>query len=248
MQWDFLWVWVLVAAALLYAHHTSLGIERPLFIASLTAFIQLLILGFVLTFLFALEHPAVFVAVFLGMSLFGAWTAHRRVDLGRGSLLIAFGALSLASALVALVLLFVGVIKPIASQVIPLLGMVVGNALNIYTLAVERAIAQLRLSRPAIEGRLALGANTAQALADELKEAAKAGLIPIMNNLKTVGIVWIPGITVGMLLAGADPLTAVSYQLAIMYMMVGVSLFTLIFAFYLGRNRFIPVAFAKEAP
>ena len=247
MQWDFLWAWVLVAAALLYSHHLSLGVERPLLIASLVAFVQLLMLGFALTFLFALEHPLTFLGVFLGMSLFGAWTAHKRVDLGAKSLPIAFGSLALASALVAIVLLAVGVIQPVASQVIPILGMIVGNALNIYTLAIDRILTQLRLSRAGIEGRLALGASTAQALQDDLKEAAKAGLIPIMNNLKTVGIVWIPGITVGMLLAGADPLTAVSYQLAIMYMMVGVSLFTLIFAFYLGRNRFIPVAFAKES-
>jgi putative ABC transport system permease protein len=246
MQWDFLWAWVLVGLALLYAHHLALGVERSLLIASIAAFFQLLLLGFVLSILFALEHPLTFLGVFIGMSLFGAFTAHRRVNLGPGSFLIAFFTLLLASALVISVLLITGVIKPVASQLIPILGMVVGNALNIYTLAIERALAQLRLNRPAIEGRFALGATPAQALHDELKEAAKAGLIPIMNNLKTVGIVWIPGITVGMLLAGADPLTAVSYQLAIMYMMVGVSLFTLMIGFRLGRSRLIPVAFRGQ--
>lgn len=246
MQWDFLWVWVLVLAALFYSHRSGLGLEKPLLIASLTAFAQLLALGYALYYLFALSHPLIFLAVFVFMAAFGAYTARKRAPLGRGDFWVAFSALGAASAAVAAVLLLTGVIRPVAHQLIPLLGMIVGNSLNVYTLAIERVVAQIRQNRLQVEGRLALGANTRQALQDEMQAAAKAGMMPVMNNLQTVGIIWIPGITVGMLLAGADPLTAVSYQLAIMYMMVGVALFTTLFGFAFARNRLIPAAFKNE--
>lgn len=248
MEWDFLWVWVLVLAALFYSRRAGLGLEKPLFIASITAFIQLIALGYALYFLFALSHPLVFAAVFVFMTAFGAYTGRKRAPLGRGDFWVAFWSLGSASAAVAAVLLLTGVIRPVAHQLIPLLGMIVGNALNVYTLALERAVAQIKQNRLQVEGRLALGANTAQALAEELTAAAKAGLMPVMNNLQTVGIIWIPGITVGMLLAGADPLTAVSYQLAIMYMMVGVALFTTLFTFRFARARLIPQAFKSDVP
>lgn len=68
------------------------------------------------------------------------------------------------------------------------------------------------------------------ALNDNIKKATKASLLPTINQLETVGIVHIPGVTVGMLLAGADPLHAVSFQLVIMFMMVAIAMFTAIFA------------------
>lgn len=248
MEWDFLWVWVLVLAALFYSRRVGLGLEKTLLIASITAFVQLLLLGYALYYLFALSHPLVFAAVFLFMVGFGAYTARKRAPLGKGDFFVAFYSLGSAGIAVAGVLIATGVIKPVAHQMIPLLGMIVGNALNVYTLAIDRLTAQIRQNRSLVEARLALGASTAQALHDEMKAAAKAGMMPVLNNLQTVGIIWIPGITVGMLLAGADPLTAVSYQLAIMYMMVGVALFTTLFTFRFARNHLLPAAYKSETP
>ena len=62
------------------------------------------------------------------------------------------------------------------------------------------------------------------------KEAIKASLIPVNNMLQTIGVVAIPGITTGMLLAGAEPMKAISYQLVIIYMLVSVNLFSAIFS------------------
>lgn len=134
-------------------------------------------------------------------------------------------------------------------EMIPVGGMIIGNALNVYTQSVERFKGEVKNTVETIEGMIALGAPLKEALSFASRASVKAAMIPTLNMLQTVGIIHIPGITTGMLLAGADPLKAVSYQLAVMYMMVAVSLlaaaFTVMFSY---RSIFGAVFSAKLVP
>ena len=226
MEFKFLASYVLVLIALIYSYKERLGIEKGLFLSSIRAFIQLLILGYLLVFIFKLEHIWQLFCVLLFMVLFAAYTGEGRVKLGKHGYLISFLSIFTASFLVILSLLSIGVITTKPNEIIPVGGMVIGNSLNVYTLFVERLKNEVKSHLDIIENKVALGATLEKAIYEQIKASIKAALIPVMNTLQTVGIIHIPGITTGMLLAGAEPLKAVSYQLVIMYMMVAVALFT----------------------
>ena len=156
--------------------------------------------------------------------------------LGKGGLAVALAAMGTSTVLVIATLMAVGAVQPAAHEMIPIGGMVIGNALNVYALAVERMKGEVKNTLDAIEARFALGATEAEALHPPVRKAVKAAMIPVLNNLQTVGIVFIPGMMTGMLVAGAEPLNAVSYQLVVMYMIVAVSTFTAAFAALFARG------------
>ncbi len=228
MEMNFLFTYVLVLIALAYSKIEKLDLEREIFFASFRAFIQLLILGYFLIYIFEITNPFYLILTLIFMLLFATFTAQKRLKLENGYL-IGFLSLSISSTLVIIILLLVGVMTFSANEFIPLGGMIIGNGLNSYTLAINRFKSDVKTNISIIEGKVALGAQLKVALHEEMKNSIKASLIPVVNNLQTVGVVFIPGITVGMLLAGADPMKAVLYQLVIMYMIVGVSIFSSIF-------------------
>ncbi|MGM0622992.1 MAG: ABC transporter permease [Campylobacterota bacterium] len=233
MQYHFLLSYFLVFIAISYSIFKGLGLEKQIIINSLRALVQLFLLGLFLSYIFALEGVMYYLLVFVFMLLFAAYTAYKRV----GSFLIGFAAMGLASFLVLATLLTLQIISFNANELIPVGGMIIGNSLNIYTIFVDRYKNEITQNKPVIEQYLALGITQDAALSDINKKSIKAALIPIMNTLQTVGIIHIPGIMAGMIIAGADPMSAVMYQVVIMYMMLAVSLFTAIFAImFLQKN------------
>lgn len=230
MQYSFLASYLLIIFALWYSRREHFGLEKQILINSILAMVQLGLLGYALVYLFKLEHPALLFFVLLGMVSFGAYTARKRTPLGEHSFRIAFYTLAASSGIVFLSMMVFGVIHMIPNEMIPVGGMIIGNALNAFTQSIERFKGEVKNTVETIEGMIALGAPLKEALSFASKAAVKASMIPTLNMLQTVGIIHIPGITTGMLLAGADPLKAISYQLAVMYMMVAVSLLAAVFS------------------
>ena len=90
----------------------------------------------------------------------------------------------------------------------------------------ERLVSIITSSRLEIETHLSLGATPKQAVAAYRKDAIRAGLIPILNQMMVVGVVTLPGMITGQLLSGIDPLNAASYQILIMFMLAFANLTT----------------------
>jgi len=103
---------------------------------------------------------------------------------------------------------------------IPLSGMVVGNSMSALSIALERLFSDLRKKRDQVEMKLCLGADCREASADIVSDALRAGMMPSINSMMGVGLVFIPGMMTGQILAGADPLTAIRYQIVVMLMLV----------------------------
>jgi putative ABC transport system permease protein len=101
---------------------------------------------------------------------------------------------------------------------IPLLGMVLGNTMNGISLSIDHLLESLSERRAEVEMELALGASRWEAARGPLSQAIRRGMIPITNTMMVVGIVALPGMMTGQILAGADPLVAVKYQIMIMFM------------------------------
>jgi len=233
---------LLVLAAVGISAWAGLRLERDLITAALRALVQLLLLGLVLAALMAPGQPLalswLWVAV---MILFAGWTVHRRVPNVRGLWLLSMGAFA-ASAVVTLGVLFGAGVFPVTTMtVVPLAGLMIGNSMTATILVSRRIMAEFKDKRLEIEARLALGQPSAEAAKPYLREALRTALIPQIETTKAVGIVFLPGMMVGLLLAGVTPLDAVQAQVVIMYLVLGsVAVTTSVIALGMRRILFTP--------
>ena len=104
---------------------------------------------------------------------------------------------------------------------IPLLGMILGNTMTGISLGLQRLTEGARQRRAAIEAQLALGADRHKAMLPITRDALRAALMPIINSMSATGLVSLPGMMTGQILAGVAPLEAVKYQLLIMFLIAG---------------------------
>jgi putative ABC transport system permease protein len=120
---------------------------------------------------------------------------------------------------------------------IPLLGMVLGNTMNGISLGLDRLTQDAAQRRPIIEARLALGQDWQRAISDSRREAMRVGMIPIINAMSAAGIVSLPGMMTGQILAGTPPVEAVKYQILVMFLIAGGTGFGTMVAVSLAARR-----------
>ena len=220
---------ILVLIPSFITYKLKIGIEKEILKNSIRALLQLTALGFILGFLFKIKNPLFYVPIVLFMLLYSSFIAKKRTNY---SYISAFLSLTFATTIILLIMISLKIISLKPNEFIPISGMIIGNALNTYTLTIERLKREITLQKELIEAFIAIGAKYSDALKIMQREAIKAALIPVNNMLQTIGVVAIPGITTGMLLAGASPLKAVSYQIVIIYMLVSINLFSSLFGSY----------------
>jgi putative ABC transport system permease protein len=105
--------------------------------------------------------------------------------------------------------------------ILPILGMVLGNTMTAVALVLERLNEAAQRERAAIEARLALGARRYEALGEPLRSALRTGMMPMLNAMATTGVVALPGMMTGQIIAGIDPVGAAKYQVLIMFLIAG---------------------------
>jgi len=236
---------VLVVAAGAISLAFRLGIARRLGVAALRTVLQLGLIGLVLRKVFALESATLVIALVLAMTVLAAReAASRTARTYRGILLDAFLAMSASCLLVGGIVtqVVVGVTPWYAPQyVIPLLGMILGNSLTGVALCLDRFLEHLASRHAEVELRLAFGATRREALAEPLRTAVRTGLVPIINSMAAAGIVSLPGMMTGQILAGSPPLQAVAYQIVVMFMIAAaVALGSMIIALVAARRLAAP--------
>jgi putative ABC transport system permease protein len=200
----------------------GLGLEKRLAIAALRTTVQLFLVGYLLVFIFEATSPLLILVVVLLMTLAASRAAVQRPSRAyRGIYLQTFLTLLVTgSATTAAVTQVVIGVEPWyqPQYVIPLLGMVFGNSLTGVSLCLDHLLETLDERRDRIEMALALGATAWESARDSLRDAVRRGMIPIINSMMVAGIVSLPGMMTGQILAGADPLTAVAYQIIVLFM------------------------------
>jgi putative ABC transport system permease protein len=105
-----------------------------------------------------------------------------------------------------------------ATALVPLGSMIIANSMNTCAQVLERYASDLKLNAGRVEAALALGASSTVAALPYAKNATNAALIPSLNSLRSLGIVWIPGFAAGMLLTGSDPVYTAIYQFMVIAM------------------------------
>ena len=230
---------LLVVVAVVVSWWAGLRLERDLITAALRAAAQLALLGLVLVAILTPGQPLALSWLWVAiMIVFASWTVHRRVP-GVPWLGILSMAAFTAAAVVTLGVLFGAGVFPVDSTtIVPLAGLMIGNSMTATVLLARRITAEFRDKRLEIEARLALAQPSSEAARPYLQEALRTALIPQIETTKAVGIVFLPGMMVGLLLAGVSPLGAVQAQLVIMYLVLGsVAVTTIVIA--LGMRRIL---------
>lgn len=238
IEYKFLLSYILIFISVYISYKEKIGLEKEILINSIRAFFQLLILGYALLYILKLTNPFELLVILFVMILFATYTAVKRVKIYEG-FKIAFLSIFLSSFIIICCLVLVQVLSIKANEIIPIGGMIIGNALNSYTQTIERFKSDVKNNIDLIENFVALGLPLKEAFRFQIKNSIKAALIPILNNLQTLGIIWIPGITAGMVLAGANPIHAVFFQLVIMFSMVAVAILTSYFATNLSYKKIL---------
>ena len=221
------YVQVAIAASLILLNGAislllRLKLERQLVVASLRMTVQLLLIGVVLQWVFALNAWYAVLAMATLMTLVAGASAVQRTRVRFSgvwsSSLISVWASSWF--VTGIALLAVVQVHPWyrPQYAIPLLGMILGNTLSGISLGLDRFAGELKSRRDEIETLLALGATRWEAARDTVIEAVRTGMVPTINAMSVTGLVSLPGMMTGQLLAGTNPIQAVKYQLAIMFL------------------------------
>ena len=213
---------LLILAAGVVSIVLRLGVERRLAVAALRTVIQLGLLGLILERVFAIDNPLLVIGLLVLMTIFAAREAAGRASRHyRGILADAWLTMAATCFIVggAVTQVVVGVEPWYEPQyVIPLLGMILGNSLTGISLCLDRFLDHLEVRSAEVELRIAFGATRREALSAPLKDAVRTGMIPIINSMAAAGIVSLPGMMTGQILAGSPPLQAVAYQIVVMFM------------------------------
>ncbi|MDA8745197.1 iron export ABC transporter permease subunit FetB [Rubripirellula amarantea] len=218
-----------------------LGIGTQIIVSGIRMAVQLAILGLVLKQIFALATFPPVMALATAMTVIAGLSSVGRIENRyTGIRLNAIVAVWASSWLVTAVVIM-AIVKPMPwyspQIVIPLLGMVLGNSLTGISLGMDRYIAELKRRRDEIELQLSLGATRNEATRDAFRIAAKAAMVPILNTMSVAGIVSIPGMMTGQLLAGAPPIQAVQYQVMIMFVIAAAIAMGVLIALTLTFHR-----------
>jgi putative ABC transport system permease protein len=239
----------LVAVAIAVSFWRRTELEGDIAVAVVRSAVQLIAIGYVIQAIFDEDSLVLVFALIAVMVVFGTFQARarsRRVPSAFWPLLVALGAAGVATLGLVVAL---GIFEPEPQFLVPVGGMVVGNAMTAAAVALNRLGDEMTDRARQIEATLALGATSTQAAAPILRRSLRSGTIALIDSTKTTGLIFFPGTMVGMLLAGADPTDAVRLQLILLWVLLGsVAIAALLATTLAYRNFFTPAHQLREPP
>jgi putative ABC transport system permease protein len=213
---------IVAYAVVLVARGRQIHLERETAIALVRGFVQIVAVGSVLVLL--LDASRLTGALLLAaMIVAGGITSSKRAKGVPGSLRVSTLAIGCGAGSVIAVMTWLGVINTAITTLIPVGSMLIANAMNTNGLALNRFRSDVLAHVGEIETALALGADPRQSVAEYVQESFEASLIPAIDSLRSLGIVWIPGLMDGMLLSGSRPIYAAIYQFVVLAMIFAAS-------------------------
>lgn len=225
---------IFVLIPLVLSKTLNLGLGRDMTVATIRSIIQLLAVGYVLKFVFDSES---LIYIFLMVALMIVAATHNAQKKGAAIQGITW---KIAVTLIFVEVLTQGIligfnITPATAQyIIPISGMVIGNSMVLSILFLNRFTAEVEDHQDQTELILSLGGTPKQAIHRQLINSIKASMIPTIESQKTVGLVQLPGMMSGQIIAGADPIQAVQFQLLIMFLLLTTAAVTSVFLGYLS--------------
>lgn len=207
----------------------GLQVHKSLTVAAVRMVVQLLLVGLVLRWVLGNQSPLMTaLAVFIMIAAATREVASRpkrplqgRFGLGISAVVVG------TSSLLTVALALTTAIRPEPwydpRYAIPLMGIVLGSVLNSASIALDSFLSGANSAAAEIETRLALGATRQEAVRPQLVAAIRSGMLPVINQMSAAGLITLPGIMTGQVLAGMDALEAAKYQILLMFILAGAS-------------------------
>ena len=213
---------VMALAVVLLARRRNIHLESDAAVALLRGIVQIVAVGSILALL--LKAPR-WTSVFLltGMVLAAGSISAKRAKNIPGAAKVSTYSIAAGAGLVTAIMTWAGVIDTAITSLIPVGSMIIANAMNTNGLALNRFRSEVLAHVGEIETALALGAAPEATVRRYAESSIHSSLIPAIDNLRSLGIVWIPGLMTGMLLSGAKPLYAAIYQFVVIAMILASS-------------------------
>lgn len=227
---------VLVSLGLSYTQ--KLNLTKETIIGVIRAVVQLILVGYILEYIFGLKNP-LFTTFLLTFMIFNAaYNSAKRGNGIKNGLIISFIAISVGAIVTLSVLVLSRAIKYEPYEVIPIGGMIISNSMVAIGLSFKQINSDFKNKREEVEVKLALGADILPSSIEIIRNGIKTGMVPTIDSTKTLGIVSLPGMMTGLILAGTSPLSAIKYQIMVTFMMLSTTSISCFIASYLCYKFF----------
>lgn len=235
--------YVFVLVVLLLSRWRGIGREKEIILASIRMTLQLVLVGYLLVFIFERPHPLITLLIIVIMEAFAIHTAIRKQSKNASAALKRILALSMIVGTLSCLLIFLLVIVRISpwynpQYFIPLAGMLIGNSMTGISLGAKQLHENMTDQKARVEQSLILGATPQQATRLILNQTFDSAIMPTINNMLGMGIVFLPGMMTGQILSGTTPTTAIAYQIAIMLAILGAVSITVMMMLQLGYKTY----------
>lgn len=228
----------LVLISLVFSYFQKLKLEKEIIISVIRAIVQLVIVGYLLNYIFGLKSPIFTTLLLLFMSFNAAYNAAKRGKGIKNGLSISFISISIGTIATLAILVFSGAIKYEPFQIIPVSGMIISNAMVALGLCYRQLGSDFKNKREEVETKLSLGADILHSSIEIIRNSIKTGMLPTIDSAKTLGIVSLPGMMTGLILAGTSPVEAVKYQIMVTFMLLSTTSIASFIACYLSYKGF----------
>jgi len=228
----------LVFIAIIFSYKEKINLEKDIIIGALRAVVQLLVVGYFLSYIFSIDS-FIFTTIILLFMIFNASrTSAKKAKYIKNIQSISFISIALGSFITLAILILTDALVYTASQIIPVAGMIISNSMVALSLAFKNMDKSFKEKSVEIETKLSLGADIKKASMDIIRDSIKTGMVPTIDSSKTLGIVSLPGMMSGLILAGVNPLDAVKYQIMVTFMLISTTSIASFIASYLAYKSF----------
>jgi len=241
--WQMIAAYVFILLLLFIVKKRGISREKEILISTVRMTLQLILTGYILVYLFNYTHPLLTLSVIALMEIFAIYTIFKRSKTTLSKPLKKIIALSMISGTLSSLFYFLLVVVQInpwydPRYFIPIAGMLIGNSMTGISLGVTRLVDGMYTNRHLVESALMLGASPKFAAKDIIDHAFDSAILPTINSMVGMGIVFLPGMMTGQILSGTSPVTAIEYQIAIMLGILGSVALTVIVFVQLGYKTF----------
>jgi putative ABC transport system permease protein len=235
--------YIFVLIVLIIVRARGIKREKEIIVSSVRMTLQLILVGYLLVYIFNNPNPFVTMGIIALMEVFAIYTVFKKFKNQLSKALKQVIAASMLMGTLSCLVYFLLVVVRISpwydpQYFIPIAGMIVGNAMTGISLGVKSLVEGMTIQRAAVEEALILGATPRDASKDIINSSFDSAILPTINSMVGMGIVFLPGMMTGQILSGTVPTTAISYQIAIMLGILGAVSLTVFMMLQRGYKTF----------
>jgi len=228
----------LVIITLVFSYSQKLKLEKEIIFSAIRAVVQLVAVGYVLEYIFGFKSPIFTTLLLLFMTFNAAYNAAKRGKAIKHGIMISFLSIVSGTLVTLTILILSKIIAYEPFQIIPISGMIISNSMVALGLCYKQISSDFKNKREEIETKLSLGADILPSSIGIIRDSIKTGMLPTIDSAKTLGIVSLPGMMTGLILAGVSPVEAIKYQIMVTFMLLSTTSISSFIACYLSYRSF----------